>query len=412
MENVGSHFEPKAVPVNEELAHKILSNLDKSDVGEQTMRWLVNPNQDIPLVPAEAMPNSQAQIETAPLLQLPAVIVVDNLFDDFQRYTSEFNKLLDDSLMHVNCERPAARQNESTLTPSLRPSLELAKEPILCQGHLATQDWAMIIQGQEHKVSAYLVPIDHMLGFDSESGTFAPHLEMVATTANTAKTAASAITSTNLKAVAKNLSVNSANLEQEPPISAPGWTIDGTAIREDMLSTISKKLFAALVRVLNGEGSISDKFELHPQNGDQEETDMPLRPGYDEEYEFLAPDLEPQTANANRRPRRTVPSVTGSVPAAPAAVQLEATASGAGPDCSVAFDAELTRTAYVVASAIDTFNSLLEQQLNDLAELSVKAMQTKDIVCLQRTIKQQAAVKSILEEAAAVSDEWKALLDQ
>ncbi|MGK4455819.1 hypothetical protein, partial [Klebsiella pneumoniae] len=81
------------------------------------------------------------------------------------------------------------------------------QEPVICHGHLSSAMWAMIIHAQEHTVTAFIVPIDFLLGFQREQ--FEPHMIM-----NGSDTSSQQI----------------------------HWDIDGVVVRSDMLATITKKL--------------------------------------------------------------------------------------------------------------------------------------------------------------------------
>jgi len=92
--------EPPA-PINEELAQRILGSMKKAYTGEETVRWLANMSQELPVEPiAPSKSNPKTQ-----WLNLRAVSLLDKLFDDFQRYTFEFNKTITDPECRVNCER-------------------------------------------------------------------------------------------------------------------------------------------------------------------------------------------------------------------------------------------------------------------------------------------------------------------
>src|SRR5271166_5410127 len=83
-------FNPEPAPINEELAKRILSSMKKAYTGEETVRWLANMSQELPVEPAA--PSKAAKTQW---LSMRAVSLLDKLFDDFQRYTFEFNKTID-----------------------------------------------------------------------------------------------------------------------------------------------------------------------------------------------------------------------------------------------------------------------------------------------------------------------------
>ena len=250
-------FNPEAPPpINEELAKRILSSMKKAYTGEETVRWLANMSQELPVEPAAPTKAAKTQ-----WLNMRAVSLLDKLFDDFQRYTFEFNKTISDPECRVQCDRPKP----------MHVPLGRDEEPIVCQGHLSTAVFAMILQPQEHTISAYIIPIDFLLGFNTDRARYKPYLVM----------------------------------DSDGSEGTLSWTINKQPINADVLSTFTKKVFAALIRVLNGEADLEDSFEWDGSKPVPTTTSdfskQPQRPGFEEEFALQRPDAAAGSA-ANPAP--------------------------------------------------------------------------------------------------------------
>jgi len=85
----------------EDLSRRILSSLNTSFVGDQTMAWLQNVNENV-----DSKPAATATLED-PLCQLSMVMLMDTLFDDFNRYAYQYNQTEENRAFVVTCRRPA-----------------------------------------------------------------------------------------------------------------------------------------------------------------------------------------------------------------------------------------------------------------------------------------------------------------
>jgi hypothetical protein len=207
------------------------------------------------------------------------------------------------------------------------------------------------------------------------------------------------------------------------------WQIKGTPLNADVLSTFTKKVFAALIRVLNGEAEIDDSFEFDSSRPVPTSTldfgKVPKRPGYEEEFQLQRPDTpgaRPAVAASNPAPAasrsqefarpESSPTPAPAEPAAsPAAVSSSFASAGvsSGTDITPP-DQRLTQNGQTVEAAINSFGRLIDQELDALTTLGVKAMQSQDIVFVQKTIKRQAALKSFREKTIAFAQEWHAAM--
>src|ERR1700679_3677284 len=123
---------------SDELKKKILSSMNTSFTGDATNRWITAMKDEAFDEVEEAV---TAATESSKLNHSMAA-VIDRLFDNFKRYSFEYNRTQDDREFEINCERPA----------SMRTSAEyqdMGKPIKYCPGHLASRHWALIIQGEE-----------------------------------------------------------------------------------------------------------------------------------------------------------------------------------------------------------------------------------------------------------------------
>jgi hypothetical protein len=357
--------------MNEELASKILGAMKKAYSGEQTVRWLANLNEDLPVVPKGKAQNAGSSPYAG-----RSVTILDKLFDDFQRYCFEFNKTISDPEFRVQCERPKPTNIKTGYK----------QEPVICHGHMSTAMWAMIVHAQEHCVTAFIIPIDFLLGFQREQ--FEPHLVMTGS------------------------DTSSGNIH---------WDIDGVVVRSDMLPTISKKLFSALIRVFNGEVEYTTKFQvMQPSDevkqtaGVKHEGDVPLRPksmdtagGFDLLKPSVAPNLALGQAIREQQAAIQAQKNTGSNAPQPVRTTSQNQAQSAPPrGGGGSTDDHLNMSANTVHTALEVFSRVVEKELDGLMSLNMQAMQNQDIVFVQKTIKRTATLKGFKDWAANAAAEW------
>jgi hypothetical protein len=378
-QGIGSIALSNDKPMNEDLAARILGSMKKAYTGEQTVRWLANLNEDLPVQPAKGPKLSQSTSE----LSVRASAVLDRFFDEFQRYCYEFNKTVTDPEFRVQCERakPVLLQ------------MPYREEPIIAQGHLSTKVWSMILQAQESAIYAYIVPIDFLLGFHAERNNYEPHMVM-------------------------KLVTNS--------LGSTSWQIDGVSVQTSMLPTISKKLFSALIRVFNEEDHYTHKFIMvagaapaAPAPGE-----IMQRPtGYEDKgFELLKPSVRPNMnlGNAVREQQANIEAQRqsgnvgyGAAPApaapapsapAPAAQQAPAAQRQAGSP-----EEALFLSTQGVHNGIDHFTHTLDRELDELTKLSMLAIQNSDMAFAQRAVARTAALKKFKDAAAAFKGDWQAV---
>lgn len=192
----------------EELSERILRSVQSSFVGDQTMAWLQNPSEDIDLK-AEAGSQNYCQLNMAKLM--------DQLFDDFQRYSYQYNQTEENREYVISCARPKTIQGP---------------EPQYT-GHLQNSVWALQVIGDSHSVRCAFVQTKYLYREELLSPVVILELKVQ----NTAQ--------------------------------GPAWSVEGNPIFESQLTKLSKKIFARLVRVSRGEVSENEVLKFNTS----EETD-------------------------------------------------------------------------------------------------------------------------------------------
>jgi hypothetical protein len=360
-------------PMNEDLAARILGSMKKAYTGEQTVRWLANLNEDLPVQAPKGPKLAQSSTD----LSVRSTAVLDRFFDEFQRYCYEFNKTVGDPDFRVQCER----------AKPVHLQMPYREEPIIAQGHLSTKVWSMILQAQESAIYAYIVPIDFLLGFHAERNNYEPHMTM-------------------------NMVSNA--------LGSTAWQINGTAVQTSMLPTISKKLFSALIRVFNEEDHYTHKFQMvageaaaaAPAPGE-----IMQRPsGYEDKgFELLKPSVRPNMnlGNAVRdqqaqiEAQRQSGNVGYGAPPAPAAAAPPP--APAAPRQAGSAEEALVLSTQGVVNGIDHFTHTLERELDELTKLSMVAIQNQDMAFAQRAVARTAALKKFKDAAAAFKGDWQAV---
>lgn len=221
----------------QELNDRILSSIKNNFSGEETKRWMTA-IQDDKLTGAEEAINQGAK-ENALSTSMSAVM--DKLFDNFKRYSFDFNRTQDNRDFEVTCERPASMRMTAEY-------MEHGKPIKFCLGHLSTKSYALVIQGEEIRVRAFVVPVEYLVGFKPHQTEFTPYLDM--------------------------------KLMASRSMSEANWAIDGQTVALASLPALSRRLFTQLIKVSKGESNYDDKFVFNPQ-----EHDIPKPQNIDRSFE-------------------------------------------------------------------------------------------------------------------------------
>lgn len=190
----------------EDLSRKILSSLNTSFVGDQTMAWLQNVNENV-----DSKSTATATMED-PLCQLSMVALMDTLFDDFNRYAYQYNQTEENRAFVVTCRRPAG---DGTREPSTN-----------YQGFLQNSVWGMQVRGDTKSVRFSFIPPKFLYEDETNRPAIPAFIE---------------------------LSIQMFN-------EGPGWSVDGKPLRNSQVSSLSKKIFARLVRVSRGDVSETEQL--------------------------------------------------------------------------------------------------------------------------------------------------------
>lgn len=203
------------------LQERILSGV-KPNVGEATGKWVVDLKSGGPgAVSVPTKYDEEAAEEDPDDMRT----WVDKMFDDFERYTFEYNKTVAHGDLTINSERPVFMRSQN---PSTKYRTNAQAQQFF-QGHLYTRHWALLIKGEPTEVKAYVMPVDFLIGFEQRQDEFKPYFEMRG---------------------AKN----------KKGITV--WHIDAVPVNFDAIASISKALFSALVKATKGELQETERFRL------------------------------------------------------------------------------------------------------------------------------------------------------
>lgn len=203
-----------------ESSRLILDSL-KSKRGQETGRWLRG------LIPGQEE-IAKASVETAAPATTAVsfdqlVVWIDGLFKQFIDLSYEFNKSAVGTDLLISYEPPKIFEKKSD---------EVWYKPVTksYKGRLTTRFWALIVHGQDSKISMFLVPSTMLLAF-------------------------------NAGQVAE---------DEMPPFmeiaySGSTWTIGGEAVSIATIPHLAKELLGDLIRVASGKMSETELFGNTPE---------------------------------------------------------------------------------------------------------------------------------------------------
>jgi len=332
-----------------QLAKKILNSLRKSHApSEDTLSWLKNVTEDVPVSFREG------NLYTGESQPFTMSYIIDKLFDDFQRYAYEFNLDADEDSLIQRCERqlPNAPNDKA-------------------YGYLATKTWAIVVQGEQSVIRAFLIPMGFIKEFYTRRGNFTPFMEMYEATEN----------------------------------GHVVWKVEDCAIHTDELAIIDKKLFARLVRVVRGQASELEPFRLNL--GAREKT-LAEKPAQDEK------DAAPSDADVEER---ILPSA-GKVDSSRSSASLKLLGSISEVD-EVELPSEslfLVKPKTVVEMLKDSHTATLlavaatvrsiDEDLIMFSHAAIKALRSGDTQGVARIMKRCQNLRQLREKAARLAEEW------
>lgn len=323
---------------SEDLTKKILGSIKKPYTGEQTARWILN------LDDKAAIQNAVAKIASTGSheLTLNPVALVDKMFDDFQRYIYEFDQAHGGTEAPVHCERPTSQESSG----------RFGGAPVLCQGHLSTTSWALVIFALHESVKAYVIPVNHLVGFRDNEDEFSCYFKMTG----------------------------------QNDRGSFIWAVEGQTINSEMLSVITKRMFGHLIKVVRGEAKYNDKFTLDPEKQKPQPVEPPARRPEPGQAELLTPERAFEFAR---------PSMPGRAPAS----------SGAAGNSEIA--SEFAQSSQSVVEAFELLIEQLDHEMDVVSQIGMKAIQAQDLVGAQTTITRASTLKNLKQKVNELAREWK-----
>ena len=137
----------------------ILGNL-KSRSGKDTNKWINNLTNENENEIVEASDTSARNLQSGTMTPQAAqahIKRVDKLFDLFQQYEVEFNRVINSQDLALETERPIV-SSELFSRMQGNPALHFS-------GRLHTRYWTLIILGNFQFIEGYIIPSDHFIGF-------------------------------------------------------------------------------------------------------------------------------------------------------------------------------------------------------------------------------------------------------
>ena len=360
---------------SDDLNKQILGAIAKPYKGESTSRWIKNMDD-------EALVDEITKATPSQSLNLTSPVLLDRLFDEFQRYAYEYqNSATTGPRISVNVGRPAGSDSPA--------SAQYGQVPVLCRGHISTNRWALIFLGFVGKVQAFVVPVEYTVGFHPSQKEFKPFVE--------------------LKSV----------LER----GGTDWRIDGYSISSEMLPPLAKRFFGSLIKVEREEAKHTDQFVMDPTIP-IEAPAAPPRMEENEGVELLSDSLlqqedlrkkqfqqanqqaQYQSLGAPSAPRQSASQQQPRYQSSPEIPKL------AGDGESDTIPEAFERNHQMVQAALGDFFARMDIEVDRLTKIGMMSIQAQDMVGAQRTIIRSAKLKDMRERVNDLSNEWNAVVQE
>lgn len=349
----------------------------RSRSGTETTKWINN-------LTSENMEEiAQAEIEATvaqnalpaqfahPSISQTQVKWVDKLFDLFQQYEVEFNRAINDPELRIETER-------AVITPELISKMQGSDHHHYI-GRLHTKLWSLAVIGNLSRISGYIIPSDHYIGFQNNVAAYTQFFEFVP------------VWDGELK-----------------------WSFEKGAVSNAQLPAVAKQIFGQLVRVARGEAESSERFgstsashsparqaqvygagknaELSQTNN---QTELLARHSsvFDEGGELTGP-----SAGFGASP----PS---SEQASPAALESPA------PARAMSFASKSSSEEIDLNAAFDQLTVAMGKELENLSKAGAKAFESHDFATVERLVKRTAKFKSMYDQMLSTIQQWKHDLD-
>lgn len=158
--------------------------------------------------------------------------MLDKIFDQFEIYASRLNQTAKGTDLIVSISRPSINGKKQEHSLYGEDDEQNKASEIICEGHLTTRFWAMLLRSTVAKVEVFVIPAEMLLAFSTHNLDESSYKPLLI-------------------------------LESEWQDGQLIWHIAGAAISIDKAAILAKELFGDLVRVASGKMSESELF-AHP----------------------------------------------------------------------------------------------------------------------------------------------------
>lgn len=345
----------------------ILGNL-KSRSGKDTNKWIndiTSDNEDeiVQASTAQAAPVQEFR-SLGPAEWQAHLKWVDKLFDLFQQYEVEFNRVVPSPELAMATERVI-------ISPELYSRMQ-GNEQLRFSGRLHTRYWTLLILGNLQYLEGYIIPSDHFIGFEANQSKYTQFFYATPV------------------------------LEQELY-----WKCEGGAITQALLPSFAKQLFGQLVKVAKGEASEEERFQFGASKGkkaDKSPVSAPASPMLSHGNVFDDGPLLKSEFSSGFEERSPVSLNSSTVSSAP---NTNATAS------SFERSALLTNgDAPDLMQALEQLKLAVDNELQALAKEGAKAFEAHDLLQAERCLKKTSKVKELKEQIFGAVERWKNSVEQ
>lgn len=339
----------------------ILGNL-KSRSGKDTNKWINDITSDneeeiVQASAAQAAPVQESR-SLGPAEWQVHLKWVDKLFDLFQQYEVEFNRVVPSPELVMATERVI-------ISPELYSRMQ-GNEQLRFSGRLHTRYWTLLILGNLQYLEGYIIPSDHFIGFEANQSKYSQFFYATPV------------------------------LDQEL-----FWKCEGGAITQSLLPAFAKQLFGQLVKVAKGEASEEERFQFGTSKGkkaDKSPVTGPAAPMLSHGNVFDDGPLLKSEYSSGFEERNA------------AALNLNT----ANPGLNTSSFASVERSAMPTSGdALDLMQALeqlklaVDKELQALAKEGARAFEAHDLMQAERSLKKTSKVKELKEQIFGAVERWK-----
>lgn len=364
----------------------ILGNL-KSRSGKDTTKWLSNLSNDDDDEPASPSPEKASKDAPKQTYTLAAAQQhlkwVDKLFDLFQQYEVEFNRVAPSIDVAINTDRPI-------VTADLISRMQ-GNDQLHFHGRLYTRYWTMIIVGNLYYLEGFIVPSDHYIGFEANHSSYTQFFEV------------------------------NANWDGELT-----WVCDEAVINQGLLPAFAKQLFGQLVKVAKGEASDEERFQMGPAKkktkaqieGNAPPASFLNRSNVFDDGAFLQNQPQastpPKSARQTGSHRKEFPASKANYPVSQQSDYLvgpETSTQPASSKQSGAIPPQQNLSNISASEACDVLQAALDRQLAQLSKSGAAAFEAHNFSEAEKLLKKTAQMKEFREQVSKALEDWKRILN-